>query len=151
MCKCTSPNDYLFTNKKWTGGVYSSFERVSSNHRIVLAKIYQSLCKNKAKTVKASHYDWSSLIKSDIGNHYMITVRNKFNTLLETSERHIWKLCYNPYRSSSWVHSKQTKSQKFSSMGAIEIREKWDNMKIASLIKETQQMPMPKNLKPREN
>ena len=38
--------------------------------------------------VKASQYDWSSLTNHDIRNQYMVTVRNKLDTLKETSERH---------------------------------------------------------------
>ena len=67
---------------------YSSFKEVSSDYRIVSAKIYLSLCINKTQTVYASQYDWSSLIISDIRNHYMVTVRNKFDILVATSERH---------------------------------------------------------------
>ena len=66
---------------------WQSFERVSSNHRIVSAKIYLSTFRNKIQTVKALQYDWSSLTNSDISNQYIVTVRNKFNTLKETSER----------------------------------------------------------------
>ena len=67
---------------------YYSFEGVSSDHRIISAKIHQSLCRNKRQTVKASQYDGSSPTNSDIRNHYMVTVRNKFDTLQETSEKH---------------------------------------------------------------
>ena len=42
----------------------------------------------KKATVKTTRYDWSSLINRDINNKYTTTVRNKFNTLREISERH---------------------------------------------------------------
>ena len=45
--------DYIFINKKWNNSVlnceaYSSFEGVSSDHRIVMAKIWLSLWRNVA-------------------------------------------------------------------------------------------------------
>ena len=62
---------------------YSSFEGVYFDYRSVSAKIYQSLHRNKTQ------YDWFSLTNSDIKKQYTVTVRNKFGTLKETSERHI--------------------------------------------------------------
>ena len=95
----TNPNkskeqlDYIFINKKWiksteNNKVYSSFERVFSDHRIISAKICQNLYRNKTQTIKASQCDWSSLNNSDIKNQYTITVRNKFDTLQETDANH---------------------------------------------------------------
>ena len=60
---------------------YLSFEGVSSDHRIILAKIYLRLCKNKKQTVKASHYNWFSLTNSDISSQYAVIVKNKFEIL----------------------------------------------------------------------
>ena len=65
---------------------YSSFEGVSSDHRIVSAKICLSLYRNKKQTLKTTHYNWSSLTNKDISNKYTLTVRNKFDTLQEISE-----------------------------------------------------------------
>ena len=50
--------DYIFINKKWMNSAqnsetYTSFEGVSSDHKIVFAKICQNLCRSKAQTVKA--------------------------------------------------------------------------------------------------
>ena len=72
--------NYIFINKRWINNALnwdanSFFEGVFPNHRIVSAKIYPSLCRNKTPTVKASQYDWSSLTKSDIRNQYMVTVK----------------------------------------------------------------------------
>ena len=61
--------------------VHSSFEGVSYNNRIVTAKIYLSLCRNKRETIKTSSNDWSSLTNRDISHGYTVTVRNKFDTL----------------------------------------------------------------------
>ena len=66
---------------------YSSFEGVSSNHRIISVKIHPSLQRKKTQTVKASQYDKSSLTNSDIRNQYKVTPRNKFDTLQEISKR----------------------------------------------------------------
>ena len=54
--------DYVFINKKWKNSPmncegYSSFKGVSSDHRIVTAKIRLSLRKNATRTVTTKHYD----------------------------------------------------------------------------------------------
>ena len=64
----------------------SSFKGVSSNQRIVTAKIRLSTCRNKTQTAKITLYDLSSLNNRGIGNKYMIAVRNKFDNLQEASE-----------------------------------------------------------------
>ena len=78
-------------NKKWINSAlnceaYSSFESVSSDHRIVTSKIRLSLCTNAAQTTTTAHYDWSLLNIKDISNKYTLTLRNKFDTLQEISE-----------------------------------------------------------------
>ena len=59
---------------------------MSSNHRIVAAKIRLSLCKNAAQTTTTAHYDWSLLNYTDINDKYAKTLRNKFDALQEVSE-----------------------------------------------------------------
>ena len=66
---------------------YSSFEGVSSDHRIVTIKIRLSLGRNAAKTTTTEHYDCSLLNNRDTRDNYTITQRNKFNALLEISEK----------------------------------------------------------------
>ena len=56
---------------------YSSFKRLSPDHKIILAKISLCLHRNKKQPVKASQYDWSSLADRDIRNQYIVTVKNK--------------------------------------------------------------------------
>ena len=78
-------------NKKWINSTlnckaYSSFESVSSDHRIVTAKISLSLHWNTTQTIKTTHYDWSLLNNTDISDKYTITLRNNFNALQEISE-----------------------------------------------------------------
>ena len=86
--------DYIFINKKLINSivnckVYSSFEGVSFGHRIVWANIRLCLNKNKKQAVKTTRYELSSLINWDISNEYSVTVRSKFDSLLETSEIYI--------------------------------------------------------------
>ena len=64
---------------------YSSFEGVSTDQRIVTAKIV-SLHRNMMRTTKTTHYDWPLLNNRDISNKYTVTLRNKFDALQEISE-----------------------------------------------------------------
>ena len=80
---------YVFMNKKWKNSAmnceaYSSFEGVSSDHRIVTAKIQLSLRKNTTRTTTTIHYEWAFLNNKDIRNKYVIALRNKFDALQET-------------------------------------------------------------------
>ena len=67
---------------------YFSFEGESSYDRIVAAKLQLSLHRNMKQIIKTTRYEWSSLTKRNISNKYSVTVRNKFNTLQDISERH---------------------------------------------------------------
>ena len=78
--------DYILINKKWINSdlnckAYSSFEGVSSNHRIFTVKIHLNISRNTTQTAKTTVYDWSSINNRDICNKCTITVRNKFDTL----------------------------------------------------------------------
>ena len=77
--------DYVFINRKWKNSamnceVYSSFEGVSSDHRIVTAKLWLSLRKNATRTATNKHYDWDLLNNKDIRDKYALELRNKFET-----------------------------------------------------------------------
>ena len=90
-CLYVSQQDYIFINKKWVNSIliceaYFFFEGVSSNHRLVTARIHLRLCRNKKLRVKTTCYVCSSLTNTDKGNKYTITVRNKFDLLQEISE-----------------------------------------------------------------
>ena len=61
---------------------YYCFEGVSSNQKIVFAKIHLCLCRNKKQIYKPSWYDWFLFTNSDIGNQY---------TLQKTPEKYIPK------------------------------------------------------------
>ena len=82
---------YILIKKKWINRAlncveYLAFEGVSSNHRIFAAKIRLSLRRNKTQTAKTTRYSLSSLNNRDINNKYMVSLRNKFDTLQEISE-----------------------------------------------------------------
>ena len=57
---------------------YSSFEGVSTDHRIVTAKIRLSLRKNAKRTATTKHYDWALLNNRDIRDKYVLELRNRF-------------------------------------------------------------------------
>ena len=84
--------DYLFINRKWKNSAmnceaYSTFEGVSSDHRIVTAKISLSLRKNATRTATTKHYDWVLLNNRDIRDKYALELRNIFETLQEKTEK----------------------------------------------------------------
>ena len=66
---------------------YSSFEGVSSDHRIATAKIRLSLRKNATRTATTKHYDWALLNNRDIRDKYVLELRNRFETLQEKTEK----------------------------------------------------------------
>ena len=84
--------DYVFINKKWKNSAmnceaYSSFEGVSSDHRIVTAKIRLSLRKNDTRTATTKQYTWALLNNRDIREKYVLELRNRFETLQEKEEK----------------------------------------------------------------
>ena len=84
--------DYVFINKKWKNSAmnceaYSSFEGVSSDHQIVMAKIRLSLRKNTTQTVTTKHYDWALLNNRNIRDKYVLELRNRFDELQEKTEK----------------------------------------------------------------
>ena len=84
--------DYVLINKKWKNSAlnceaYSSFEGVSTDHRIVTAKIRLSLRKNAKRTATTKHYDWALLNNKDVRDKYVLDLRNRFETLQEKTEK----------------------------------------------------------------
>ena len=84
--------DYVLINKKWKNSAmnceaYSSFEGVSTDHRIVTTKIRLSLRKNAKRTATTKHYDWALLNNRDIRDKYVLELRNRFETLQEKTEK----------------------------------------------------------------
>ena len=66
--------------------VYSSFKGVSSNHRIVTAKMRLSLRKTPQNS-DHQHYDWPLLNNRDFQDKYVLELRNRFETLQEKTEK----------------------------------------------------------------
>ena len=64
----------------------SSFVCVSSDHRIVTAKIRLSLRKNATRTTTTILYEWALLNNKNIRGKYVIVLRNKFDALQEKTE-----------------------------------------------------------------
>ena len=88
--------DYVLTNKKWKNSAmnceaYSSFEGVSTDHRIVTAKIWLSLRKNAKRTATTKHYDWALLNNRDIRDKYVLELRNRFETLQEKKRKKVYQ------------------------------------------------------------
>ena len=84
--------DYVLINRKWKNSVmnceaYSSFEGVSSDHRIVTAKVRLSLRKNATRKATTKHYDWALLNNRDIRDKYALELRNRFEALQEKAEK----------------------------------------------------------------
>ena len=67
--------------------VYSSFEGVSSDHRIVTAKIRLSLRKNGKRTAVTKRYDGALLNNRDIREKYVLELKNRLETLQEKTEK----------------------------------------------------------------
>ena len=68
---------------------YSSFEGMSSDYRIVTAKIRLSLQKNATRTATTKHYDWALLNNRDIRDKYVLELRNRYETLQEKEGKKI--------------------------------------------------------------
>ena len=82
----------VLINKKWKNSAmnceaYSSFEGVSSDHRIVMAKIRLSLLRNAKRTATTKHFDWALLNNRDIRDKYVLELRNRFEKLQEKTEK----------------------------------------------------------------
>ena len=84
--------DYVLINRKWKNSAmnceaYSSFEGVSSDHRIVTAKVRISLRKNATRKATTKHYNWALLNNRDIRDKYALELRNRFEALQEKAEK----------------------------------------------------------------
>ena len=112
--------DYVLINKKWKNSAmnceaYSSFEGVSTDHRIVTAKIRLSLRKNAKRTATTKHYDWALLNNRDIRDKYVLESRNRFEKITRKdgkkyTKRRIWKFRQCTPRGRSEIHSNKTQN-----------------------------------------
>ena len=109
--------DYVFINKKGENSAlncetYSFFVVVSSDHRIVTAKIRLSLRKNATRTTTTIHYDWALLNNKDIRYKYVIALKKQFRCTTEDrntySKWRIWEFRQRPPWSSSEIHTNKT-------------------------------------------
>ena len=66
---------------------YSSFDGVSSDNRIVTAKIRLSLQKKVTGTAATKHYDWALLKNRSISDKHVLELGNRFETLKEKTEK----------------------------------------------------------------
>ena len=85
--------DYVFINKNWNNSAlnceaYSPFEGVSTDHRIVTAKIRLSLRNNATRTTTTVHYDWALLNYRDIRDKNTLALRDKCDALQEQTKTH---------------------------------------------------------------
>ena len=74
--------DYVLINNKWKNSAmnceaYFSFEGVSTDHRIVTAKIRLSLRKNATRTETTKHYDCALLNNRDIRDKYVYRTKKQ--------------------------------------------------------------------------
>ena len=134
--------DYVFINKKWKNSAvnceaYSSFAGVSSDHRIVMAKIWLRLQKNATRTTTTIHYDWALLDNKDIRDKYKIALRKKFDVLQEKTETHTPNDKYENFvnahleAAAKYIPTKhRTKSRVL--WEALAVREKYADVKTAS-------------------
>ena len=60
---------------------------MSSDHRIVTAKIRLSLRNNATRTATTKHYGWALLNNRDIRDKYVVELRYRFETLQEKTEK----------------------------------------------------------------
>ena len=111
---------------------YFSFESVSSDHRIVRAKIRLSLRKNATRTATTIHYDWALINNKDIS-----LLRNKFDALQKKTEILTPNDEYENYvnahleEAAKYIPTKQrTKSRV--PWETLAVREKRANVKLAS-------------------
>ena len=64
----------------------SSFVGVSSNHRIITAKIRLGQRKNATRTKNTLPYNWALLNNENVRDKYVIALRNKLDAVQEKRE-----------------------------------------------------------------
>ena len=134
--------DYLFINKKWNNSTlnweaYSSFSGVSSDQRIVMAKIRLSLWKNVTWRTTTVHYDWALFNNRDIRDKYALTLRNKYDARKEKTETHTPNEEYENFvnahleAAAEFIPTKQRTKSRIP-WETLAVREKCADMKTAS-------------------
>ena len=65
---------------------YSSFKGVSSDQRIVTAKIRLTQRRNATRTTTTKHYDWAFPKNKNIRDKYVLALINEFEAQQEKTE-----------------------------------------------------------------
>ena len=100
---------YLLMDKNWIRSAlnyetHSSFEEVSSDYRIVTAKIRLGLRRNNIQTVKTTRYNWYLHTNSDISKNTKQSRYSSGNNLKHifriTSTMPSWKQLQNAYQAN---------------------------------------------------
>ena len=84
--------DYVLINKKWKNSALnceanSSFEGVSTDHRIVTAINTVKPSKFDKRTLTTKYSDWALLNNKDVRDKCVLELRNRFETLQEKTEK----------------------------------------------------------------
>ena len=130
-------NAVVWNNSALNCEAYSSFEGVSSDHRIVTAKIRLSLRRNATRTTTTIHYDWSLLNNRDISDTYALTLRNKFDALQEKTETYTPKDEYENFvhahleTAAECIPTKQRARPRVP-WETLAVRKKWADVKTAA-------------------
>ena len=127
--------DYVLINKKWKNSAmnskaYSSIDGVSSDHRIVTAKIRLSLRRNATQIATTKHYDWVLLNNRDIRDKYVLELRNRFETLQEKTEKRYPKWRAHPEAVEKCIPTKPRTKRRVP-WETLAIREKRAHVKTA--------------------
>ena len=115
---------------------YTSFEGVSTDHRIVTAKIRLSLRKNANRTKTSVLYEWAPLKSKDIRDKYTLALRNKYDSLQQQTETHTPNEEYDNFINThlevaaEFIQTKQSKYRV--RWETLAVREKRADMKTTS-------------------
>ena len=142
--------DYIIINKKWQNSArncraYNSFVTVSSDHRIVTAKIQLSLRANKKKTSGTIRHDWSHLANNpEISDKFIVSLKNRFAALQESDEQHTATARYKNFE----IACKEAANKIIPPKERTKKRKAWESEEISRLRKEVQDRAKLKNTDP---
>ena len=116
---------------------YSSFEGVSTYHRIVTAKIRLSLREYATRTSTTVHYDWALLNNRDIRDKHTLALRNKYDAVqvqtktLSLNEEYENFVNAHQEAATEFIPTKQRTKYRVP-WETLAVREKRENVKTAS-------------------
>ena len=91
--------DHILINSKWKSSAincaaYNTFETITSDHKIVTAKVRLCLRTNKKRKLSPK-YDWGTILTDDyIKQQYSASVQNRFETLQQQNIENDTNLAY---------------------------------------------------------